>query len=45
MYTFTKDSVIVTAWVDCIKAGIYKREDVPNLFNLREVVYKVLDGK
>lgn len=41
---FTKSSPIVKAWVSMIMAGVYTREDVPNLYNLREVVYGILDG-
>lgn len=41
---FTPNSGIVKAWVSMILAGTYTREDVPNLFNLREVVYSVLDS-
>lgn len=41
---FTENSAIVKAWVSLILAGTYKREDVPNLYNLREVVYRVLDS-
>jgi hypothetical protein len=41
---FTKDSAIVKAWVSLILAGTYTREDVPDLFNLREVVFNILDS-
>lgn len=41
---FTKNSSIVKAWVNMILAGVYTREDVPDVYNLREVVYGVLDG-
>lgn len=40
---FTKDSAIVKTWVSLVMMGVYSREDVPHLFNLREVVYSVLD--
>lgn len=41
---FTPNSGIVKSWVSMILAGVYTRADVPNLFNLREVVYGVLDS-
>ena len=41
---FTKDSGLVVTWVSLVLTGIYTREQVPNLFNLREVVWSVLDG-
>jgi len=41
---FTETSAIVKAWVSLILSGTYTREDVPNLYNLREVVYHVLDS-
>lgn len=42
--TFTPNSPIVKAWVSMILAGTYTREDVPDLYNLREVVYSILDS-
>lgn len=41
--TFTKDSGLVKVWVRLVQNGTYTREDVPNMYNLREVVYEVLD--
>jgi hypothetical protein len=41
--TFTQNSPIVKSWVSMILAGVYTREDVPNVFNLRVIVYGVLD--
>lgn len=41
--TFTKDSGLVKVWVRLVQNGIYTREQVPVLYNLREVVYEVLD--
>lgn len=45
---FTKDSALVQIWARNVKTeknpnGIYTREQVPNLSNLREMVYAVLD--
>jgi len=40
---FTENSPVVQAWVRQIKGGTYTREDVPNLGNLREIVYSILD--
>lgn len=42
---FTKDSALVKAWVSLIESGTYTREQVPNLFNLRVVVYQILDSE
>ena len=41
--TFTRDSFSVQFWLKQIREGKYDREDVPNLFNLREVVFEILD--
>ena len=41
--TFTKDSGLVKVWVRLVQNGTYTREDVPNMYNLRDVVYEVLD--
>lgn len=40
---FTKDSGLVHVWVRLIKQGVYTLAQVPDLFNLREVVAQVLD--
>lgn len=40
---FNKNSVTVKVWVTLVLSGIYKKEQVPRLFNLREVVYSVLE--
>ena len=42
-FTFTRDSFSVQFWLKQIREGKYDREDVPNLFNLREVVFEILD--
>lgn len=41
--TFTKESGLVKIWVSLIMAGIYKLEQVPALFNLKEVVTQVIN--
>ncbi len=41
---FNKDSGLVKTWVDLITRGTYTVEQVPNLFNLREVVAEILEG-
>lgn len=44
MMTFTKDSALVKIWARNVKPnGKYERDDVPNLSNLREVVFELLD--
>ena len=35
---FTENSGLVKTWVNLVKGGTYTREQIPNLFNLREVV-------
>ena len=40
---FNESSVIVKAWVNKIRAGLYTSEQVPALSNLREVVLAVLE--
>lgn len=40
---FTKKHQIVKSWVSLVNAGVYQLEDVPRLFNLREVVAEVLN--
>ena len=42
---FTKDSSLVKMWVANVKKGIYTLEQVPALFNLREVVAEVLESE
>jgi hypothetical protein len=41
---FTETSALVKIWVSLVLAGTYTREQVPNLFNLQEVVWSVLDS-
>lgn len=41
---FNEKSAIVNIWVRAIKNGDKTLEDVPNLFNLIEVVTKVIKG-
>jgi len=40
---FTTESALVKLWVRYIKEGKYTREQAPNLSNLRECVYAVLN--
>lgn len=42
---FDKESPIVQAWVRQIRNNTYKREDVPSIGNLQEIVYEILDNK
>ncbi|MGM7635628.1 hypothetical protein [Bacillus sp. Hm123] len=41
---FTKDSGLVKVWVSLVFVGVYKVEQVPALFNLRQVVTDVVNG-
>ena len=40
---FDENSRLVKMWVERVKEGTYTREQVPKLFNLRDVVWGVLD--
>ena len=42
--TFNEDNYLVQLYVKKIREDGFRLEDVPNLFNLREVVYGVLDS-
>ena len=39
---FTKNHQIVKSWVALVVGGIYTYDQVPKLFNLRDVVAEVL---
>lgn len=41
---FTKDSALVKTWVSLVLSGAYTKEQVPKLFNLKEVVSEVVDS-
>jgi len=41
---FNENSGLVKIWVRNIQNGAYTREQVPNLSNLREMVFAVLDN-
>lgn len=41
--TFNENSYLVQFYVKKINEGL-PREDVPNLFNLRDVVYSIIDN-
>lgn len=40
---FNKNSRTVKTWVTLVMNGIFKKEQVPRLFNLREVVYSIIE--
>ena len=42
---FNENSVIVKTWVELVRNGTYQKESVPNISNLQEIVFKVLEGK
>lgn len=39
---FTKDSGLLKVWVSLVMSKTYKLEEVPQLFNLKEVVTEVI---
>lgn len=41
---FNENSGLVKIWVRNIREGNYTREQVPNISNLRTVVYTLLDA-
>jgi len=41
---FSKDSGLVKVWVSLVMAGTYTLEQVPALFNLKEVVAEVINS-
>lgn len=41
--TFTKNSIMVKAWVGLVISGTYTLEQVPKLFNLRAAVAAVVN--
>lgn len=45
MFKFEEGSIIVNAWVTLILNGEKTLEEVPRLWNLREVVEKVLKDR
>lgn len=40
---FTENSFIVKTWIKNVESGRYTMEQVPNISNLRDVVFAVLD--
>lgn len=40
---FTKDSGLVRVWVNLIKNGYRTLDEVPNLYNLKEVVKEIIE--
>ncbi len=40
---FNENSGLVKTWVRLVESGQYSKEQVPNIGNLREVVYKILE--
>lgn len=41
---FTENSGLVKVWVSLVLAGTYTLDQVPNLFNLKEVVTQVVNS-
>lgn len=39
---FNENSVIVKIWVNLVRNGTYKKENVPNISNLQEIVFEIL---
>lgn len=41
---FTKNSILVKTWVSLILCGTFTLEQVPRLFNLKDVVTEIIEG-
>jgi len=41
---FDRNSGLVKVWVSLVLSGVYTLEQVPELFNLREVVMEVINN-
>lgn len=39
---FTRNSALVKIWVSLVLSGVYTKEQIPNLFNLKTVVLEIL---
>lgn len=44
MMVFTKDSILVKTWVSLVLCGTFTLEQVPRLFNLKNVVTEIIEG-
>lgn len=44
MFALTKNSGLVKVWISLIMSGTYELEEVPELFNLKEVVAEVINS-
>ena len=42
---FNEESQIVKTWVRLVKEGVYTKEQIPKLSNLRDVVNKALEAE
>ena len=42
---FNENSALVKIWVRYVEDGKITKEDVPNLFNLREIICQILDAQ
>lgn len=42
--TFTKDSALVKTWVSLVVSGVFTIDQVPKLFNLRDVVSDIVSA-
>lgn len=42
---FNEESQIVKTWVRLVKEGVYTKEQIPKLSNLRDVVNQVLEAE
>ncbi|QKS71896.1 hypothetical protein FLK61_35095 [Paenalkalicoccus suaedae] len=42
---FNPDSVVARTWAKAVKRGDKNEDDVPNLFNLRDIVITILNNE
>lgn len=41
--TFTRNSALVKTWVSLVVAGVFSKGQVPTIFNLRTVVWEIIE--
>lgn len=42
MFTFTKKSALVKIWVGNVQQRLYTEDEIPEIYNLKDVVLEVL---
>lgn len=42
---FTEESALVSTWVRLVESGAFTKDQIPKLFNLRDVVCGILEAR